>query len=159
MTQNLKPNLLFLDFKDEEDNDIYEIELNKNGESTVKTTAVLGLSADFLNLFTIPRFMAFVFLTIETSENETAPSFYISQQYIEIPIDKLNKDSLYLTKVSFSTNINTNFSQNGKNQQFDHLVFKLSLTTKGPGEAGTSLAVEDGVFLSSNLRIKRNNND
>ena len=153
---NYLPNLLFLELKNSENQRIYEIELDKDKKATVSLNAVISFSDKMLKDYKEFNYLdtAYVFLTVETPENKDSLSYYVSQQYIEIPVKELIRNGSNFAQIHFTTTVQSKLAIRDELRSFNKLNFKLSLAIQGPGHAGISLEIENGTFFNTMISLK-----
>lgn len=153
---NYLPNLLFLEFKNSDNQKIYEIELDKDKKAIISLNAVISFSDKMLQQYRETDFLntAYLFLTVETPETKDSLSYYVSQQYIEVPMTELIKKKSNLAQINFTTPVQSEITIGDELRSFNKLNFKLSVTLQGPGHAGISLEVENGIFFNTMVNLK-----
>ena len=153
---NYLPSLLFLELQDSNEQKIYEIELDKDKKATISFNAVISFSNIMLQEYLDTPYSdtAYLFLTVETPEDQHNNSYYVSQQYIEVPLEELRNKNTSLVQLHFTTTVQSEFIVQDGIQSFNKLNFKLSVAKQRPGHAGTTLSIKKGTFFSSLIPLK-----
>lgn len=153
---NYLPSLLFLELKNSKNQRIYEIELDKDKKATISFNAVISFSNKMLQEYFDEFYsdMAYLFLTVETPEDHNDNSYYVSQQYIEVPLEDLRNKNTSLVQLHFTTTVQSEIFVQDDIQFFNKLNFKLAVAKQSPGHAGTSLSIKKGTFFSSLIPLK-----
>lgn len=154
------PNLLSLNFTNSDDEEIYEMPLNKEKEGKISINTVISFPYEVISMYTYPsHFNSYIVLTVETpdfiegpQDIEPVPPSYISQQYIQVPLaDFIRRGSNLLTKVKFTTDVKSNTIIEGKLYSFKQLNFKLSMTFQKPIYPDTNSAIDQGTFFTTSV--------
>ena len=140
---------------DKNDNQIYQIDLNKHNKKTFKVKSIINVEPEVLNKLQ-DNSTARVYMNVSSPEANGA---YIASQHIQLPLSRLKLEKNYLIKLTYQFEIPEKLKIN---QEIGQPVYNISAidialaySNKVPGEMGFGEAIRVGTFLSTRIMVKK----
>lgn len=137
----------------ENDEQIYKIELNDKEKTTVKINAVANIEPDLLsNLHDGDK------ARIYLDAYSIPTGAYIAFQYIQLPIAKIKSEKTNLVNLTYEFEVPKNLTvniENGESATFplSAIFLRLAYSTKSSTEIGIGETMRIGTFLSTRIMV------